>query len=292
VTPSVAAVVLLAACTHAVWNAIAHGIKDELVGNVLVGLGRVCCGAALVFFVPSPAPAAFPFLLVSAAVHIAYQVLLMRSFRLGDFGQVYPIARGAAPLVVTAVAILFFGDHLHGLDVAGIAIAMSGLLGLALWGLWGRGTSVRRVSERPRARRGPAVTAAVATGLAIAAYTVLDGVGVRASGAVPGYAAYLMILDGLAIPVYSMVVHRSAMLDRLRPAAVRGMLAGAMSALAYGLVLWAQARAPLASVAVLRETSVIVGAGIAAVLFKERFGAARVAAATVMLVGIALIVMP
>ncbi|MEU2625912.1 EamA family transporter, partial [Kitasatospora sp. NPDC007106] len=135
----------------------------------------------------------------------------------------------------------------------------------------------------------PAVTAAVATGLTIAAYTVVDGVGVRSSGAVLGYIAWLMALDGAAVPGYALLTHRRGLAERLRPVRARGLLGGAMSVLSYGLVLWAQARAALAPVAVLRETSIIVGAAIGTVFFRERFGGARITAAGVMLAGIALI---
>lgn len=277
-TPLVAIAVLTAAFTHAGWNAIAHAIKDQLLSFTLISGGGVLIGAAAASFVPFPAAEAWPYLAVSAALHVAYMLLLMRSFTLGDFGQMYPIARGTAPLVVTVLAAVFVGERPDGWAAAGVAVASAGLVGLALWGIRGSG-------KRPQ---WPAILAALATGLAIAGYTTVDGVGVRASGSSLGYIAWLMILEGIAIPLYALHRRRSALPAQLRPYAVRGLLGAALSVTAYGLVLWAQTRAALAPVAALRESSIIVGAAIGAVFFKERFGAPRIAAAGLMVVGIGL----
>ncbi|SDL05635.1 DMT family transporter [Streptomyces indicus] len=277
-TPLVAAAVVLAAVTHASWNALAHHIKDQLLAFTLISGGGALLGGLLALFTPVPAAGAWPWLVASALLHVAYQALLMRSFSLGDFGQMYPIARGTAPLLVTAAAALFLDEHIGGLQLAGVAVACAGLLGLALWGIRGSG-------QRPK---WPALFAALATGVSIASYTVVDGVGVRASGTPLGYIAWLMILEGIAIPVYAWYRYRSQLVPLLRPFAVRGLVGAALSIVAYGLVLWAQTQAPLAPVAALRESSIIVGAAIGAVLFKERFGAPRVLAAGVLAVGIGL----
>ncbi|MEU7314380.1 DMT family transporter [Streptomyces sp. NPDC007083] len=313
-TPIVVAAVLAAALTHATWNALAHGIRDQLLAFTLVGSGGAVCGAALACFVPLPAAGAWPPLLVSAALHVVYQALLMRSFRMGEFGQMYPIARGTAPLVVTVLAAVFVHEMPDGWQLAGVLLASAGLVGVALWGLRGAGRSPETdagdaasgsgaaASGSGHAASGPgeaasgsgagpqwpALTAAVCTGLAIASYTVVDGVGVRAAGSPLGYIAWLMLLEGLAIPAWALLTRRRALVAELRPVALRGLLGGALSVLAYGLVLWAQTRAPLAPVAALRESSIIAGAAIGALFFKERFGWPRTAASVLMVGGIAL----
>ncbi|MFE7775681.1 EamA family transporter [Streptomyces sp. NPDC057445] len=274
----VAAAVLMAAVTHASWNALAHTIKDQLIAFTLIGGGAAVIGAVLACLTPLPHAAAWPYLVASALLHIGYQLLLMRSFTLGDFGQMYPIARGTAPLVVTVLAAVFVGETLGPWQLAGVAVASAGLVGVALWGF--RGTDTRP--------HWPALLAALATGLSIAAYTVVDGVGVRASGTPLGYIAWLMILEGLLIPAYAWHRFRGSLLTRMRPYASRGLLGAVLSLAAYGLVLWAQTRAPLAPIAALRESSIIVGAAIGALFFKERFGAPRIAAAGLMVVGIGL----
>lgn len=275
-TPTVAAAVLVAAVTHAGWNALAHRITDKLVGFTLIAGGGTLIGVATAPFVAFPAARAWPYLLGSAVIHIAYYALLMRSFRLGDFGQAYPIARGSAPLVVTVLAALFAHEVPDGWAAAGIALSCAGLTGVALWGLRG---------QRPN---WAAIGAALATGMTIAAYTVVDGLGVRASGSAPGYIAWLMAVQGPVIPAYTVWRRRGDTVAALRPFAAVGLLGAALSVAAYGLVLWAQTRAELAPVAALRESSIIVGAAIGAVFFKERFGAPRIVAAGLLVVGIGL----
>jgi drug/metabolite transporter (DMT)-like permease len=276
VTPLVTAAVLLAAVTHASWNAIAHRITDKLVGFTLISGGGLLIGAALTPFVAFPAGPAWPYLFASAAVHIAYYALLMTSFRLGDFGQAYPIARGSAPLVVTVLAAVFADEVPGGWAAAGIAVSCVGLTGVSLWGLRG---------HRPN---WAAIGAALATGLTIAAYTVIDGMGVRAAHTPLGYIAWLMVVQGFVIPAYMYVRERGDTVRRLRPCARLGLLGAFLSVSAYALVLWAQTRAALAPVAALRESSIIVGAAIGALFFKERFGAPRIAAAGLLVVGIGL----
>ncbi|MGV9609518.1 EamA family transporter [Streptomyces sp. NPDC003631] len=275
-TPAVTLAVLLAAVTHASWNAIAHRITDKLVGFTLIAGGGMLIGLAMAVFASFPAPAAWPYLIASAIIHIAYYALLMRSFRLGDFGQAYPIARGTAPLVVTVLAAVFAHEVPDGWAAAGIAVSCAGLTGVALWGLRGR---------RPD---WAAIRAALATGLTIAAYTVVDGLGVRASGSSLGYIAWLMAIQGVVIPLYAAYRWRGQLLPTLRPFAMLGLLGSALSVAAYALVLWAQTKAELAPIAALRESSIIVGAAIGAVFFKERFGAPRIAAAGLLVVGIGL----
>lgn len=275
-TPLVTAAVLCAAVTHAVWNAIAHRITDKLAGFALIAGGGMLIGLALAPFTPFPAAAAWPFLLLSALIHVVYYALLMRSFRLGDFGQAYPIARGSAPLVVTVLAAVFAHEVPDGRAAAGIALSCAGLTGVALWGMRG---------HRPD---WPAIGAALATGVSIASYTVVDGLGVRASGSSLGYIAWLMAVQGVVVPAYAAHRLRGGTLAALRPFAALGLLGSALSVLAYALVLWAQTRAELAPIAALRESSVIVAAAIGALFFKERFGAPRVVAAGLLVVGIGL----
>ncbi|WP_086867912.1 EamA family transporter [Streptomyces viridochromogenes] len=275
-TPLVTAAVLTAAVTHAGWNAIAHRITDKLVGFTLIAGGGALIGAALLPFGTFPAAGAWPYLLASALVHVLYYALLMTSFRLGDFGQAYPIARGTAPLVVAVFAAVFAHEVPDGWAAAGIALSCAGLTGVALWGLRGR---------RPD---WAAIGAALATGLTIAAYTLLDGLGVRASGSSLGYIAWLMLLQGLVIPAFTLARRGASAGAALRPYAGLGLLGAALSVAAYALVLWAQTQAELAPVAALRESSIIVGAAIGAVFFKERFGAPRIAAAFLLVAGIGL----
>lgn len=122
-TPLVVAAVLAAAVTHATWNALAHTVKDRLVAFTLIVGGASVIGAVTACFTPRPAAGAWPYLIASALLHVGYQALLMRSFSLGDFGQMYPIARGTAPLVVTVLAVVFVGERLDGWALTGVVLA-------------------------------------------------------------------------------------------------------------------------------------------------------------------------
>ncbi|AXG79651.1 EamA family transporter [Streptomyces paludis] len=293
-TPLVATAVLIAALTHASWNAIAHNISDKLAVFSLIGGGSAAIGVVLAFLTPFPDAAAWPYLVASGVLHVSYMLLLMRSFQLGDFGQMYPIARGTAPLVVTVAAAVFVGESLDSWQTAGVAVASAGLVGLAVWGIRGSGKGGNGGNggnggdSSRTASRWPALLAAVATGLSIAAYTVVDGVGVRSAGSPLSYIAWLMILQGGLIPIYALLTRRGRLLPQLRRHAGLGLLGAALSMLSYGLVLWAQTRAALAPVSALRESSIIVGAAIGTIFFKERFGVPRMVAAGLMVVGIGL----
>ena len=161
---------------------------------------------------------------------------------------------------------------------AGVALICGGLASLVLAG--------RRAGHHDRR----AVLAALATGLAIASYTTLDGIGVRLSGSVTaGYTGWLMMTQSAVIPVAALAGQRTRLLGALRPVWHIGLLGGALSVLAYGLVLWAQTRGALATVAALRESSIILAAIIGSVFFHERFGRVRFAAALCVTLGIAVL---
>jgi drug/metabolite transporter (DMT)-like permease len=261
--------VLVAAVTHATWNAIAHGIKDQTLAFALIGVGGIIVAIPLVIVTALPRPDCWPYLLASIVIHIFYNLLLMRCYRLGEFGQVYPLARGTSPLVVTILAAVFVHEHLAWPQIAGVLVVSAGLATLVLAG------------RRPGRA---AFLAAVGTGLTIAAYTTVDGVGVRLSASPVGYIGWLMLLESLCVPMFALLRRRDVLLKQPRRILLSGLAAGALSVLAYGLVLWAQTRGALAPIAALRETSVIFGAIIGTLIFREPFGRSRIAA-TVLVAG-------
>jgi drug/metabolite transporter (DMT)-like permease len=266
--------VLAAAVTHATWNAIAHGIKDQTLAFALIGVGGIVVAIPLVIVAAMPRPDCLPYLAGSVAIHVFYNLLLMRCYRYGEFGQVYPLARGISPLVVTILAAVFVHEHLALPQVGGVLVVSAGLATLVLAG------------RRPGR---PAFIAAVGTGLTIAAYTTVDGVGVRLSASPVGYIGWLMLLQSLCVPMFALVRRRDVVLKQPPRILLAGLAAGALSVLAYGLVLWAQTRGALAPIAALRETSVIFGAIIGALVFREPFGRTRIAATALVLAGIVLL---
>jgi drug/metabolite transporter (DMT)-like permease len=266
--------VVAAAVTHAAWNAIAHGIKDQTLAFALIGVGGIAVGIPLIIVAAMPYGDCWPYLLGSVAIHIFYNLLLMQCYRLGEFSQVYPLARGTSPLVVTILAAIFIHEHLALPQIAGVLVVSGGLATLVLAG------------RRPGRA---AFAAAVGTGLTIAAYTTVDGVGVRLSGSPVGYIGWLMVLESLCVPMFAVLRRRHVLLKQPKRILLAGLAAGALSVLAYGLVLWAQTRGALAPIAALRETSVIFGAIIGTLIFREPFGRTRIAATVLVAAGIVLL---
>ena len=287
---SVSLAVLAAAVTHATWNAIAHGIKDQVLAFGLIGAGSIAVSVPLVVVAPFPLGACWPYLLGSVFIHVFYNLLLMRSYRYGQFGQVYPLARGMSPLVVTVLAAAFAAERPAPPQIAGVLVVSCGL---ALLVLAGRRKGLDPV-PRSGSGSGPAadraaLIAASATGLTIAAYTTVDGLGVRLSGSSVAYIGWLMLLESLCVPAWALARRRRALGGLSRRVLASGLLAGALSVLAYGLVLWAQTRGALAPIAALRETSVIFGAVIGTVVFREPFGRWRITATIVVVLGVLLL---
>jgi drug/metabolite transporter (DMT)-like permease len=278
---SVTLAVLAAAVTHATWNAIAHGIKDQVVAFGLIGVGSIVVAVPLVVLAPFPLGPCWPYLLGSVVVHVFYNLLLMRSYRYGEFGQVYPLARGISPLVVTVLAAVFAAERPSPPQIGGVLIVSFGLGALVLSG--------QRHGMRAAGFPRPALLAAVGTGLTIATYTTIDGLGVRLSGSSVGYIGWLMLLESLCIPAWALVRRRHELRHASRKILLSGVAAGGLSVLAYGLVLWAQTRGALAPISALRETSVIFGAIIGTVVFREPFGRTRIAATVLVVLGILLL---
>lgn len=274
---AVVATVLIAALLHATWNALAHNISDKLAGFVLICLADTICCAVLVAFVPVPARGSWPFLAASVALEVGYQFCLLQAYRLGEFGQMYPIARGSAPLIVAVVATTVLSQPLPPAELAGILVICAGLLGLAFAG------------GLPRRHHWPALLAALGTGVLIASYTIVDGVGVRRADTVLGYVAWIFLLQGPVLPLVAFLRFGRSLGPRLRPHLVRGLTGGVLSLIAYGLVVWAQSRGALAPIAALRETSIVIATVIATLVFREPFGRVRLVASIAVVAGILLL---
>lgn len=270
----VVALVLGSALLHASWNALLRSDPDRL--KFIAVMSGFCALIALpvALLAPAPAPESWPFVAASGVVQIAYCLLLVRSYRHGHLAQVYPIARGTAPLVVTLGAALLAGERLTPLGLAGVALVSSGITAIAL----GKG--------RPDIRT---AVAAVATGVAIASYMLIDGLGVRLSGSAIGYTAWQAIAQGAPMPVIHLLLRRRWPTMAVDANLARVAIGAAISISAYGVVLWAMSLSPMGQVSALRETSILFAAVIGAIFLREPFtprsllGAAMIAAGAVAL---------
>jgi drug/metabolite transporter (DMT)-like permease len=275
----VTAAVLASALLHATWNALAHRSADSLGAVSLITIGLAVVSLPLAFVVTPPLAASWPFLALALVLHVGYTLLLGRCYTIGEFSQVYPLARGSAPLVVAALAVLLVGERLSFVALGGVAAICGGLAVLVI------GARLRGGLHNPRA-----VALAGVTGLSIAGYTTVDGIGVRHAGETAlGYTVWLLGLLGVSMLVYSALLYGRRLGAALRPIWWMGLVGATFGWASYALVLWAQTRGALAAVAALRETSVVWAAVLGAVFFGERFGRRRVAATVLVAVGVVLL---
>lgn len=269
--------VLLAAGMHATWNALVKVSGDPLLTQTAIITTGSALALAIAPFVPAPAPASWPFIAASVAIHNLYFLLLLGAYRHGDFSQVYPIARGSSPLIVGLLSGPLVGETLSGAQLAGVVLVAFGIASLA-----GVGRS-RGVAE------GAAVFYALACGLSIGAFSLVDGIGVRRSGSGFSFAVWLTALEFVPIAIYTAVRRSRGVVPFLRVSGRIAAAGGVLAAVSYSLIIWAYTQGPIAPIAALRETSVVMAALIGAVRFGEPFGIRRIAAAVVVVLGVALL---
>jgi len=270
--------VLFAAACHAGWNALIKVGLDPLSTTTLISIGSGLVALALSPLVGFPAWAAWPWLIASVVIHLVYFASLIETYRTGDLGQVYPIARGAAPLMTATVTTLFVGETLSVIGWTGIFALVAGVLLLSARG----GRDLAKVDRR-------AIGFAFFTALTVCAYSVVDGIGGRASANPNAYSAWLFV--GIAVVMLPYALYRDGrdVLPAMRTYWQRGVAGGALQFLSYGIAIWAMTAAPIAVVATLRETSVLFGAVIAVVVLKEPLRAVRIFAACLIVCGLVMI---
>ncbi|HEY5439568.1 MAG TPA: DMT family transporter [Acidimicrobiales bacterium] len=254
-SPAIIPLVLFAGLVHAVWNALAKGMTSQSSSFSLMNLATAVVSWMALPFIGVPRSAAWSFLLGSVACHLGYQLFLMGSYERAEFSRAYPNARGVAPMLVSLGGLTFASEHLGVVGLAGIVLIVMGVISLAY---------VKSSSRLDRV----GVSWTLATGAAIAIYTVVDGLGVRKSHDTLRYAVVLFLIQGTLWTVA--VLRRRGWRWAENADTVRiGLVAGVMSFGAYTIVLYAQSRAPLGIVSALRETGVIWAGAIGVVFFKE-----------------------
>lgn len=276
--PSVIVLVLCAALLHVAWNAVVKSSADRFVTVAQVAGSAALASVLVLLFVPLPAPASWPYLASSVVLHIGYILFLLLAYSHGDLSQVYPIARGTAPLFVLGLAFLVAGEVPRGTALAAIVLIIIGVTALAFRG-------------RLRIRQGwKPVRYAFGTALFISVYTVVDGLGARRAGTPHSYTASLFLLDGLVLTGLLYFRRGRDTVAALTGGAWRSAAVGGLMSLgAYWLVIWALTLGPMAPVAALRETSVIFAAILGTVWLKEPFGRWAIASAAVVAAGIVLL---
>jgi drug/metabolite transporter (DMT)-like permease len=276
--PFVFAAVLFAAACHAGWNAAAKKGLDPLATTVLISIGAALVSLPLVPLVGVPAPAAWPWVAASVVIHLFYFAALIESYRAGDMGQVYPIARGSAPLLTATASTWLIGERIGLMAWAGIVLLATGVLLLSLRG----GRDLGRLERR-------AVGFALFTAVTICAYSLVDGIGARRAGSAHAYSVALFIGIAPVMILYALARRGPAVIPAMRPHWGSGLVGGALQLGSYGIAIWAMTVAPIAMVAALRETSVLFGALIAVVFLGEPLRLVRIIAAMAIVTGLVLI---
>ncbi|MHA1564485.1 MAG: EamA family transporter [Alphaproteobacteria bacterium] len=273
--PKIAGLVLLAALMHASWNALVKAKADSLIMMGLVtGFSGVVAVVALPFL-PLPAAESWPFIALSVVLHTGYGFFLLKAYSHGDLGQIYPIARGAAPAMVMGFSVLVLGEDLSPGLLAGVAMISAAVISLAFRG------GVGSVRDDPRP-----LFFALGTALFIACYTVTDALGARMAGSAHSYTMWLFALDGVPVAAYALWRRGWPGLRTAQLHWRAGLAGGVLSLGAYWLVIWAMTQGAMAPVAALRETSVIFAAIISVVVLREQFGVWRLAAAGAVALGV------
>ena len=261
--------VLAAALLHASWNVLVKSGADKELETINVAVGSGLVGLVLALFLPVPAAASWPWLAGSAVVHILYFMFLAGAYRWGELSYTYPVMRGGGPMIVAVVGALALGEFLPPAETIGVLAICAGILGFA------------------SGRHDPRATAfAIANAVVIASYTLIDAQGARLSGAPVSYTLWFFAANGAVILLYGLARRGSAVGRYFSSTWKKALIGGSCAVGAYGIALWAMTQAPVALVAVLRETSVVFAAVIATFVLKEKMTRRRLIATGAVLIGL------
>ncbi len=275
--PAAILLVLTAALLHAVWNTLVKVEADRLMTMAVVISTTGLLAPFLLLAGPAPAPESWPYIVLSVLLNNAYFLFLIEAYRVGDLSYAYPLSRGSAPLLVAVGAAWIAGEHLDASETFGVVVISLAIMAL----VWG---SRARLAAQPSTLVFP-----ILTGLMIASYTIVDGIGVRLSGSPAGFIGWLFLLSPVPIVAVAAVRRRGEAAAYLRRNWRPAVLGGFLNFGSYGLAIWALTLGAMAHVSALRETSVIIAALIGTRLLHEPLGGLRIAAATAVALGVALI---
>jgi len=267
--------VLGAALLHASWNAIIKTGLSKQTSMFLLSVGHAAIGICVAATKPFPVAEAWPWLLASGLIHMAYQLFLAFAYEQGDLSRVYPIARGAAPMMVLVVSLLFLSDPIGTMDYVGILVLGLGIAFMA------RGVFTNGESRR-------LLPFAFGSAMATAGYTLADGLGARVAGDPLQYVGWLMMLSAAFYTPAAIALRGVEVIRASRRDWIMGLIAAAASFAAYAIAVWAMTVAPLALVAALRETSILFAVLLGWLLFGDKMDRGKVIAAVLIVSGVVL----
>ncbi|RXF72801.1 EamA family transporter [Hansschlegelia zhihuaiae] len=275
--PHVFLAVLAAAAMHAGWNAFLKLRIEPFLAMTLVTAGAGVVGVPGLVAFGVPKIEAWPWLLGSIALHLGYYIALTEAYRRADMSQVYPIARGGAPLATAFASVALLGQPLSAQQAAGVAALGCGVMMISLLG-----------RRKGQSFDPGALGFAGLTALTISGYTLVDGTGARIAGDPHAYSATLFVVDGLPLLLFALWRRGLQGLAPMRPYLLQGLAGGAMSLASYWIAIWAMTVAPIPLVAAVRESSVLFAALIAVLVLKEPLQWGRAGAAVVIVCALVL----
>lgn len=268
-SPFAIMLVLLAAFLHAAWNALLRGGADRTLSMAIMNATLGVAGLVLLLFAGLPAQASWVFVIASGVLHWIYVALLVVTYRSGDLGETYPVARGSSPALVALGGSLLAGEWMNVTGIVGVGLVSAGIFMLAA------------AKGRLHAMNLPW---ALATGVSIAAYTVVDGFGVRASQNWLGYTAAIFAFF-IAGPLWFLARSGARFFKLPAGEAAKAIGGGIISLAAYGAIIWAMQTSAMGAVSALRETSVVFAALLGAAFLREKLTAWRIAACCIIAAG-------
>jgi drug/metabolite transporter (DMT)-like permease len=268
-TPFSIILVLLAAFMHAAWNALLRGGANRAQSMAIMNATLGVAGLVLLAIAGLPEPASWVYVVASGVLHWIYVALLVVTYRSGDLGETYPVARGSSPALVALAGSIFAGEWMNPLGIAGVGLVCGGIFMLA--------------AAKGRLRH-MNLPWALATGVSIAAYTVVDGLGVRASGNWLGYTAAIFAFF-IAAPLWFLAKAGTGFFKAPANEVLKAVGGGVISILAYGAIIWAMQSSPMGAVSALRETSVVFAALLGAAFLGERLTMQRIVACCIIAAG-------
>jgi len=268
------AVVLSGALLHATWNAIVKSADDKFLTTIMVTGAAAVIAAVVLPFLSVPARASWPYIGASMVLQVAYFVLVARTYQIADMSLTYPLMRGTAPFLVALVTVFRLGDPLSLVAWCGVIGICVGVFSMAL------GSNLRQPDG---------IYLALLNALVIAGYTLVDGMGVRLSGAPAAYTLWIFLVTGVPFTVWALAARGASFVPYVARYWRLGLAGGIGTTASYGVALWAMTVAPVAVVAALRETSILFGTLIAGLVLKEHIGVRRIVPACIIAASAALL---
>ena len=269
--------VIAAALLHAIWNAIVKGGNDKRLNMTALVLGSIPISIIVLIVFSFSKMESWSFIGASVLVQLAYHFTLLVAYEKGDLSQVYPVARGSAPLIVAIFSILFLGERYNLTQLFSIALIISGIL-------------VTAFAKQANGHRNVAATQfALLTGCCIAAYSIIDAFGAKLAENAFSYFACIAIGYGVAFPILA-EWQTPGLINRIpKEAKTSFFIGGNATFIAYAIVVWAFTQAPITLVTALRETSISFALVIGVLFLREKFNLFQVIAVAMTVVGAVLL---